>query len=76
MKKRAKHYEEKLAIDGTLEDVLKIVANYTSPKYLEKTNDAIAVSKENMEILEEMKSRVKKLKKLSKTVKGGRIKKK
>lgn len=31
-KKRAEKYDEKLAINGTFEDLIRVSANYTSPK--------------------------------------------
>ncbi len=31
-KKRAEKYDEKLAINGSFEDVIKVSANYTPPK--------------------------------------------
>jgi hypothetical protein len=35
-KPRADKYEEKLAINGTFEDLIKVSANYTPPKKAKK----------------------------------------
>lgn len=75
-KKRAKKYETKLAINMSFEDVLKIAANHTPPKYLKDSEADIALTKEDKEVLNEQKERLKKLNKISKEVKGGKKSKK